>query len=61
MSKRVRLAMAAITSLSLLAGCAGQKPVFHECGGNNCRNQARESDEVVSAPSSQPTHWLAIA
>ena len=46
MSKRVTIA-ASLLLLLVLTACTAHKPLFHECGGNNCRKE-REF-EVVEA------------
>ena len=54
MSKRVLIAMTCILGLSMLAGCIGPKPVFDECGGNNCRKGRDVQEARITANPANP-------
>ena len=48
MSRRVLIAIMSVVGLAMLAGCVAPRPLFHECGGNNCRNERDQDFDVVS-------------
>jgi hypothetical protein len=46
MSRRVLIAMVSVVGLMMLAGCTGPRPLFDECGGNNCRAGGQDRVEI---------------